>query len=111
MIILDSALSITLIKNQYSHFFETMLKIVVDIEHGKIAIDAELHSDLEDLLLENGSKQNDLWGANLYFDKPGFIEYTSLINIRPAQNNKSMEVQDAEIRKKINEIVNKYITW
>jgi hypothetical protein len=111
MIILNSPLSINQIKQEHNHFFETMVKIVVDIEKGIIAIDAELHADLEEYLLEHDSNQKDLWGANLYFDKPDFIEYTALINIRPAQNNKSMEIQDLLIRKKIDEIVKKNITW
>ena len=60
-----------------------MCKAVVDIERNVCAVDAELHADLESLLLENGSLQENLWGVNLYplKQKFDFIEYTSLINI------------------------------
>ncbi len=89
--------------------FDEMLKAVVDIERGVAAVDAEMHSDLESLLLENGSEQQNLWGLNLYplknMKDSDFIEYTSFINIRPSQNNRSMEVIDPEIRKKIETVV------
>ena len=87
--------------------FEEVLKIVVDIKKNHIAVDAEMHADLEQLLLKGGSEQQDLWGANIYplRSKKDQIEFTSLINIRPAIGNRSMEVTDPEIRKKIQIIV------
>ena len=68
-----------------------MTKGVVDIEKEVVAIDAELQADLEMLLLKNGSKQEQLWGIDLYPDENGedFLEFDSLINIRPRQNNRS----------------------
>ncbi|MEJ2053503.1 MAG: DUF5674 family protein [Calditrichaceae bacterium] len=88
-----------------------LLKIVVDVGRKLIAVDAEMHADLEELLLQNGSEQNDLWGANLFPGKKDdeFIEYTSFINIRPAQGNRDMEVKDEKIKSKIQEIVNTLI--
>ena len=87
--------------------FEEILKIVVDIKKNIIAVDAEMHADLEQLLLNEGSVQQDLWGANIYplRSKKDQLEYTSLINIRPAMGNRSMEVADPVIRKKIKIIV------
>jgi hypothetical protein len=87
--------------------FEEVLKIVVDVEKNRIAVDAEMHADLERILLLEGSEQQDLWGANIYPLRPvkDQIEYTSLINIRPAIGNRSMEVADPMIRKKIQNIV------
>jgi hypothetical protein len=87
--------------------FEEVLKIVVDIKKSLIAVDAEMHADLEQILLKEGSTQQDLWGANVYPLRPrnDQIEYTSLINIRPALGNRSMEVVDPLIRKKIQDIV------
>jgi|SRR5687768_4166536 len=86
-------------------YFEDMVKYVVDVRRGIAAVGGELHADAEALLLESGSEQQDLWGANYY---PGrgeeCIEYTSLINIRPAQGNRSMEVEDPEIRERIQEL-------
>ncbi|MFH1161185.1 MAG: DUF5674 family protein [bacterium] len=87
--------------------FEEILKIVVDINKNIIAVDAEMHADLEQPLLDEGSAQQDLWGANIYplRSKKDRIEFTSLINIRPAMCNRSMEVTDPGIRKKIKKIV------
>ena len=86
--------------------FEDMVKYVVDIERRLAAVGGELHADAEQLLLQSGSRQADLWGANYY---PGrgpeeCIEYTSLINIRPAQGNRSMLVADPGLRERIREI-------
>ena len=84
-------------------FFEDMVKYVVDVETGAVAVGGEMHADGEEALLEEGSRQPDLWGANYY---PGrgreeCIEYTSLINIRPAQGNRSMEVETTALREQI----------
>jgi len=84
-----------------------MIKAVVDLEKRVMAVDAELHADEEALLLEKGSNQEHLWGVNLYPSRKGddFIEFTSFINIRPAQGNPSMEVLSPEVRSRIVEIV------
>src|SRR5436305_2527116 len=86
--------------------FEDMVKYVVDGERRLAAVGGELHADAEQLLLQSGSRQADLWGANYH---PGrgpeeCIEYTSLINIRPAQGNRSMLVADPGLRERIREI-------
>ncbi|MBI5753745.1 hypothetical protein HZA40_01210 [Candidatus Peregrinibacteria bacterium] len=109
MLIVKNPISITIIKDKNSTFFETMVKIVVDIEREILALDAEMHADLEQLLLEEEAEQKDLWGANIYFEKPYDLEFTSLINIRPAQGNRSMEVRDENIRRKMTDIVKKLI--
>lgn len=87
-------------------FFEDMVKYVVDVERGVIAVGGELHADAQAMLLERGSRQSDLWGANYLPGRgeEGCIEYTSLINIRPAQDNRSMEVQDRGIRDRIRDL-------
>lgn len=91
--------------------FGDMIKCVADVKLGLLAIDAELHADLERLLLENGSANEDLWGFNLYPDdySEDFIEYDSLINLRVWQNNPSRDVLDPEIREAIKQIVKKFI--
>ncbi len=86
--------------------FEDMVKYVVDVERRLAAVGGELHADAEQLLLQSGSRQADLWGANYY---PGrgqeeCIEYTSLINIRPAQGNRSMLIADPGLRARVREI-------
>ena len=91
--------------------FGDMIKCVADVKQGLLALDAELHADLERLLLENGSAGEDLWGFNLYPDEEGedFIEYDSLINIRSWQNNPTRDVQDPDIREAIKQIVEQFI--
>lgn len=86
--------------------FEDMMKMVIDVEQEIIGADAELHSDLEALLLENDSRQFDILGINIYPDQSDedYIEFTALINIRPSQANRSMEVENPETRTKIREI-------
>ena len=92
------------------HYFGDMTKGVVDVEKELVAIDAELHADLAALLLENGSRQEQLWGINLYPDENGedFIEFDSLINIRPRQNNRGRGVNDPAIREKIRDIIGRW---
>jgi len=91
--------------------FGNMVKAVVDVDRELVAVEGELHSDLEALLLENGSKQKNLWGINLYPDSQGeeFIEFDSMINMRPSQGNISRGVDDKKISEKIVEIVNRWI--
>lgn len=89
--------------------FGDFVKAVVDIELEIMAIGAELHADEEALLLQKGSRQKNLWGVNLYPDNTSsdFIEFNSMINIRPSQNNKSRGVENPAIQEKIKEIVKK----
>jgi hypothetical protein len=87
-------------------FFGDMVKYVVDVERRLAAVGGQLHADAEQLLLEAGSRQSDLWGANYY---PGrepddCIEYTALINIRPGQGNRSMLIVDEAIREQVRDI-------
>ncbi len=91
--------------------FGTLVKAVVDVEKEIIAINGELHADEESLLLGKGSRQKDLWGINLYPELPEsqFIEFDSLINIRPSVGNKSRNVESEQWRKRIIEIVAKRI--
>jgi len=98
---------------KHLNYFETVSKAVVDIAKEIMAVDAELHSDLEALLLEDGSEQEFLWGINLYpfKEKKDFIEFTALINIRPSQKNRSMEIEDSSIREKIVKIVDKLVDY
>jgi hypothetical protein len=86
--------------------FEDMVKYVVDVARGVVAIGGEMHADAEQVLLESGSHQADLWGANYY---PGrgredCIEFTALINIRPGAGNRGMELQDPALRARVRDI-------
>jgi hypothetical protein len=91
--------------------FGDMVKAVVDVNKAKICIGGELHSDIEEVMLKSGSLQVDLWGINLYpdFNDDNFVEFDSMINIRPSQNNKSRGVEDLEIQKRIIKIVKDYV--
>ena len=105
--------SITLneIKAMAKATFGNLLKAVVDVDRDVVAVDAELHSDLEALLLDDGSKQKNLWGINLYPEIQGddFVEFDSMINMRPSQGNRSRGIENEEMRKKIIAIVAKRI--
>ena len=105
--------SITLdeIKIIAKELFGNMVKVVVDVEKRIMVVGGELHSDGEAFLLENGSEQKNLWGINIYPEETNenFIEFDSLINIRPSQGNNSRNVDNPEIRKKIIEIVSEKI--
>jgi hypothetical protein len=87
-------------------YFEDMVKYVVDVSRGVIAVGGEMHADAEEALLEDGSRQDDLWGANYYPGRggDGCIEYTSLINISPSRGNRSMELQDPALRARVREL-------
>jgi hypothetical protein len=86
--------------------FEDMVKYVVDLERRVIGVGGDMHVDAEQALLEQGSRQADLWGANYYpgRGRDACIEYTSLINIRPAVGNRGMEIQDPALRDRVREI-------
>ena len=92
-------------------FYGEMVKGVVDVEREIIAMGGEYHMDANTVLIENGSEQKNVWGFNWYFDKTENerIEYVSLMNIRPSQGNKVMEVQDVSLRDKMKAIIIKYL--
>ena len=91
--------------------FGDLVKAVVDVKKEIIAIGGELHADEESLLLQNGSRQENLWGINIYPNNPeeNRIEFDSMINVRPSQNNKSRGVESLDIQRKIRDIVNRLI--
>lgn len=88
-----------------------MVKGVVDVEKRLLALDADLHADLEKKLLEDGSAQDNLWGINLWYEDEGedVVEFDSMINVRPRQGNCSRDVEDEALRRKIIEVVQEWI--
>jgi hypothetical protein len=88
---------------EMSKEYETMIKIVVDIRRRMLAGGGEMHADCEQVLLENGSEQDDLWGANWYPTEQR-IEFESLFNIRPRLGNRSILIQSEELRQKVETI-------
>jgi hypothetical protein len=109
MRIVDSKnrVSICELQKMATDTFGDLVKAVVDVRLAIMAIDAELHADEEALLIENSSDQNDLWGVNLYPEMEGtdFVEYDSMINLRPSRGNRSRSVDDPAVRNRIREIV------
>lgn len=80
------------------------VKVVIDIEKKILSIGCELHIDCADDLVEDGSERKNLWGANIY-PKEKKIDFISMINIRPIDNNRSMEIQIPEIKEKVESII------
>ena len=80
------------------------IKIAADVAEGIVAGGGEMHYDCEQVLLENGSQQENVWGANWYPDEKR-LEFEALINIRPHQNNRTMLIQDPELRTRIERLV------
>lgn len=91
--------------------FGEWIKAVVDVERGIMAIGGELHADMEAMLLEQGSAQKDVWGINLYPNQQNenWIEFNSMINVRPSSGNRSRGVENPEVQKKIRDVVKKWV--
>jgi hypothetical protein len=107
MKIVGAPISMADLKVMAESRFGNLVKAVVDVERKVMAVDGELHADEEALLLENGSRQENLWGINIYpeLEEPDRVEFDSIINIRPSQGNLSRGVDDRTIREKIIQIV------
>ncbi len=110
MKILTKIIELNELKEAAQRRFGDFVKAVVDIDRDLIAIEAELHSDLEALLLRDGSKQQHLWGINLYPEASldEFVEFDSMINIRASQGNRSRGVENPAVQKRIVEVVSKW---
>jgi hypothetical protein len=111
MKIVDRPITLPELKQLAQNKFGNFVKAVVDLKQKIMAIDADLHADEESLLLAKGAKQEDLWGINLYPELTGedFIEFDSMINLRPAQGNRSRNVEDQAVRQKIVAVVKSLI--
>jgi hypothetical protein len=112
MKLVDKTITLEELKELSERMFGGLVKAVVDIEKEVMVVDAAMHADEEKELLNLGSKQDDLWGINFYPELEGedFIEFDSMINVRPRLNNFSRSIESEEIRKKVITIVNKLVT-
>ncbi len=112
MKIIENKISVQELNEMAGKMFGNLVKAVVDLEKEIMAVDGDLHADEEALLLEKGSVQKNLWGINLYPEMEGedFVEFDSMINLRPAQGNRSRGVDDLELQKKIIAVVTKLVT-
>ena len=104
---IDHAALIKLAKESYGE----MIKGVVDVTRKIVALGGELHADAQAALLQDGSRPADIWGFNIYVEKPRQqrVDYTSFINVRPSAGNRSMEIQDHVLRKTIRTIVDSLV--
>lgn len=111
IVIVEKTISPAELGEVAKEFYAPMIKGVVDIEKEVVAFGGEYHIDANQKLIELGCEQKDIWGFNVYLDRPRniWIEYISLINIRPAQGNTDMEVSDPDIRERMEKIVNSKI--
>jgi len=111
MKLVDKSITVKELKKMASLMFGDLVKAVVDIKKKVMVVDGEMHADEEKYLLETGSKQDHLWGINLYPDLKGedFVEFDSVINVRPRLNNFSRGIENRKIKEKIMAVVNKLI--
>ncbi len=107
MEIISEPIPLARLREMAERRFGDMVKAVVDVEKTVMAVDGELHADEEGLLLEHGSRQANLWGINIYPDADigDWIEFDSMINLRPSQGNRSRGIEDPQMRQRIVEIV------
>src|SRR3989339_711251 len=104
MKIVKDKIEITELKEMAKRMYENLVKAVVDIKKEIVAVDAEMHVDLEQFLIEQENcEPKNLWGINIWQEKDGeeFIEFDSMINLKPGLGNRSRGVDNAEIREKI----------
>lgn len=110
--IIEKPIALEELKRMAGAFGGEYVKAVVDIDRKLMAVGGELHADEEEYLLRRGSLQENLWGVNLYPAKSGeeWIEFDSMINLRPWQDNRSRRVESEVLREKIKEIVTGLVT-
>ena len=107
MRIIENKITRNELKEMAKRMFGDLVKAVVDVQKRIMVVDAELPADQESFLLEHGSKQEHLWGINLYpeADDDEFVEFDSMINVRPSQGNRRRTIDDPNVRKQILDIV------
>ena len=111
MKIIKEQIAIEELKEMAQKMFGNIVKAVVDIEKEIMAVDGELHADEEMLLTEDGSRRENVWGINFHPDDSGddFVDFDSMINLKPHLGNRTRGVDDEETRNKIMEVVNKLV--
>lgn len=101
-------ISIAELQEMAKNMYGSLVKADVDVRQKIVIVDMEMHADGEAELLAAGSQQADLWGLNLYpakFGTPDFIEFDSMINLKPHQQNLSRGVEDPHIQEQIRQII------
>lgn len=101
-------ISLAELKEMAEKMFGELVKADIDVAKSIVIVDMPMHYDGEQELLSKGSKQLDIWGVNLHPDDFGadnFIEFDSMINIKPSQGNASKDVLDPAVKQKIIDII------
>lgn len=111
MQVIKETISIDELKSLSDKNFRQLVNAVVDVENGFITIDSEMHADQEAFLIEQGSKQGNLWGINIYpyATEEDWIEFISLINFRPSWGNRSRSIEDPAIKAQVTKIVTRLV--
>ena len=111
MQIVKDKISLQELKIMARNTFGHLVKAVVDVEAEIMAVDGELHSDEETLLLQQGCRQKNLWGINFYPEIKGddWLEFDSMINLRPSENNFTRGIDNPQLKKRITQIVNRLV--
>ena len=112
MKVIKNKIQINELKKMAEEMFGNLVKVVVDVEKEIMVANGELHSDEQELLIEKGSKPENLWGINIYLEAEAenWIEFDSVINLKPHLGNRTRGVDNPEIKEKIIKIVNKLIS-
>jgi hypothetical protein len=99
------------LKKMSEKMYNRLVKAVVDIENNFMVVGVEMHVDAEMIMLEDGSKQEFLWGINIHPERSldEWIEFDSMINIRPSQNNRTRGVDDQVLQEKIKQLVSRLV--
>ena len=108
----DDQISVAALERMALGMFGNLVKAVVDVDLGIMVVDMEMHADAEAFLIDNGSRQWALWGINLHpgsFGSADFVEFDSMVNMRPRQGNNSKYVEDAGERAKVLVIVERLV--
>lgn len=106
IVIVTERIDPRVLRELVERFFVEMVKIVVDLRREIVAVGGDLHCDAERMLLDDGSDQDDLWGANYYPGKgeADCLEFNSLINVRPARGNRGIVIEDPSIREHLRSV-------
>ena len=110
--VISKSITVEELVTEAQKIFGDMVKAVVDVEQKIMAINGELHADEEAILLEQGSKQQDVWGINLYpelYSEEDWLEFDSMINLRPSGGNNSRGVENPKVQEVIRQVVSKLV--
>jgi hypothetical protein len=112
MVTVTDSITVATLERMAVGRFGNLVKAVVDVERGIMVVDADMHADEEALLIDDGSHQRSLWGINLHpgkFGTPEFVEYDSMVNLRPSQGNRSKFVEDPRERERVEKLVSRLV--